>query len=160
MNITNSRVMLILAISGLLLSPPVFAADDNETEVKAAAAKFYSALNTMFTGELGPMKEVWSHADDVTYMGPGGGFLVGWNNVLPEWEKQAALKYGGSVEPKEIHVIAGKDLAVVQNYEEGTNTNVNGKPSKVSLRATNIFRKEDGKWKMISHQTDLFSSRP
>jgi ketosteroid isomerase-like protein len=152
--------MLILAISGLLLSPPAFAADDSETEVKAAAARFYSALNTMFTGELSPMKEVWSHASDVTYMGPGGGFQVGWDKVLVEWQKQAALKYGGSVEPKAMQVIAGKDLAVVQNYEEGTNTNVNGKEAKVSLRATNVFRKEDGKWKMVSHHTDLFSSRP
>ena len=32
------------------------------------------SLNLMFAGDLGPMKDVWSHADDVTYMGPDGGF--------------------------------------------------------------------------------------
>jgi hypothetical protein len=56
----------------------------------------------MFTGELQPMKEVWSHKDDVTYMGPGGGFRLGWKAVLADWEKQAALKLGGKVEPKDI----------------------------------------------------------
>ena len=30
-----------------------------------------------------------------------------------------------------------------------------GKPQAVSIRATNLFRKEDGTWKMIGHHTDL-----
>jgi len=46
---------------------------DDEQAVREAAAKFYSALNVMFSGDAGPMKDVWSHAADVTYMGPGGG---------------------------------------------------------------------------------------
>jgi ketosteroid isomerase-like protein len=28
-------------------------------------------------------------------------------------------------------------------------------PEKVSIRATNIYRKENGQWKMIGHHTDL-----
>ena len=87
----------------------------DEKAVRAATEQFYAALNTMFTGELGPMKDVWSHAGDVTYMGPAGGLQVGWNQVLKEWE-------------------AGRE---------------------VSIRATNLFRKEHGTWKMIGHHTDL-----
>jgi hypothetical protein len=30
----------------------------------------------------------------------------------------------------------------------------------VSIRATNLFRKEDGSWKMIGHQTDLLPFLP
>ena len=30
-----------------------------------------------------------------------------------------------------------------------------GEIQKVSIRATNIFRKEDGQWKMIGHHVDL-----
>ena len=45
--------------------------DRSDTKAVAeAVAGFYAALNTMFKGDLGPMLEVWSHADDVTYMGP------------------------------------------------------------------------------------------
>jgi ketosteroid isomerase-like protein len=88
-------------------------------------------------------------------MSPGGGFQVGWKKVLPVWKKQAAMKLGGSVEPAQIHVVIGKEIAVVQNYENGKNTNAAGKPQKVSIRATNVFRKENGKWKMIAHHTDL-----
>lgn len=54
-----------------------------------------------------------------------------------------------------MHIIVGEELTVVQNYEKGENTNVEGKTQRVSIRATNLFRKEDGKWKMIGHHTDL-----
>jgi len=39
---------------------------DGKQAVRDAAAKFYSALNVMFKGDAGPMKDVWSHAADVT----------------------------------------------------------------------------------------------
>lgn len=128
---------------------------DDEKAVMEAAAQFYAALNAMFAGNLGPMKEVWSHADDVTYMGPGGGFQVGWNQVFANWQAQADMKLGGEVKPEGMQITVGQDLAVTLNYEKGENTDAEGKPQKVSIRATNLFRKEDGKWKMIGHHTDL-----
>ena len=131
------------------------AAEKNEQGVSQAVAQFYTALNAMFTGELGPIKEIWSHANDVTYMGPGGGFQVGWDQVLATWETQAAKKLGGKVEPADIRITVGQDLAIVSDIEKGENTNADGKVEKVSIRATNLFRKEGGKWKMIGHHTDL-----
>lgn len=127
----------------------------NEEGVKAAAAQFYSALNAMFTGDLEPMKAVWSHADDVTYMGPGGGFRIGWEAVQADWAQQAALKLGGKVTPEDMRITVGKDLAVVHNYEKGENFDAGGNPLTVSIRATKVFRKENGEWKLISAHTDL-----
>lgn len=37
------------------------------------------------------------------------------------------------------------------------NRPVSGKPVEVRIRATNVFRKERGGWKMIHHQTDMFA---
>ena len=144
-----------MTVAGLMAANIVLAAEKDEQGVRQAVAQFYTALNTMFTGELGPMKEVWAHANDVTYMGPGGGFQVGWDQVLAEWEAQAAKKLGGKVEPADIRITAGQDLAIVSDIEKGENTNAAGKVEKVSIRATNLFRKERGKWKMIGHHTDL-----
>ena len=101
------------------------------------------------------MKKVWSHADDVTYTGPRGGFQVGWDDVLADWEAQAALKLGGEVQPEAVQITVGRDLAITQCYERGSNINAGGKRQDVSIRATNLFRKEGGKWKMIGHHTDL-----
>lgn len=129
-------------------------ATGGEPAAREAAASFYSALNVMFTGEVGPMTEVWSHRDDVTYMGPTGGLKTGWAAVRKDWEAQAALKLGGTVKPEDMHVTVDGGLAVVQNVEKGENV-VDGKPQIVSIRATSVFRFEDGKWKMMTHHTDL-----
>jgi ketosteroid isomerase-like protein len=127
----------------------------DEGSVQAAVAQFYTALNAMFNGDLAPMDAIWSHADDVTYMGPAGGYRVGWDQVRADWQQQAAQKLGGTVKPEAARITMSKDLAVVHNYEKGENTNAEGNPAMVSIRATNVFRKEGGKWKMIGHHTDL-----
>jgi ketosteroid isomerase-like protein len=133
----------------------VYGAEADQKVVAEAVARFYAALNAMFTGDVAPMTEVWSHADDVTYLGPGGGIQVGWSQVAAEWQKQAAMKLGGSIKPEKMHITVGNDLAVTNNLEKGENTNTGGQPQKVSIRATNVFRKENGKWKMIGHHVDL-----
>jgi ketosteroid isomerase-like protein len=122
--------------------------------VTAAANGFYGALNQMFTGDLTAMKAVWSHADDVTYMGPGGGVQRGWSAVQAEFQKQADMKLGGKVDGDEMQFTVGSDFAVLTDYERGENTNADGKVSSVSLRATSTFRLENGAWKMIGHHTD------
>lgn len=148
-----SIAILAIFVFGLVYQSSALASEKVTDEVRAAVDEFYSALNVMFTGDVGPMQEIWSHADDVTYMGPGGGFLVGWNRVLPEWKRQASLKLGGKVEPEEIQITVGRDLAIVSNYEIGENT-VDGERQEVMIRATNLLRYENGKWKMIGHHTD------
>jgi ketosteroid isomerase-like protein len=44
---------------------------------------------------------------------------------------------------------------VVQNLELGENVNAEGELEEISIRATNVFRMEDGRWRMIGHHTDL-----
>jgi ketosteroid isomerase-like protein len=148
------RSMVVLAWV-ILLAVGIARADSEQKAVERATAQFYAALNAMFTGDLGPMKEVWSHTSDVSYMGPGGGFQVGWDEVMASWEEQAAKKLGGSVKPMGMRITVGHDLAIVSNYEIGENSNAGGQTAKVSIRATNLFRKENGAWKMIGHHTDL-----
>jgi ketosteroid isomerase-like protein len=125
-----------------------------EMAVRQAADQFYAALNAMFKGDIAPMKTVWSHADDVAYMGPGGSIKIGWSKVLKDWESQAARKLGGKVSPKDTHFTVGEEIAVMYTLESGENTNIGGKAEKVAIRATNLFRKEGGAWKMIGHHTD------
>ena len=143
-----------LAIAFALFSTAATAAESGKDAVLAANAQFYAALNKMFVGEVAPMEAVWSHAGDVTYMGPNGHVEHGWSAVLKAWQGQAAVKLGGKVEPTDVQAIVGIDVAVVTDYEEGENTNANGKVAKLKLRGTNVFRKEEGAWKMVGHHTD------
>jgi ketosteroid isomerase-like protein len=54
-----------------------------------------------------------------------------------------------------LHVTVGEDLAITHSWERGQNVGADGKVEVVSIRATNVFRKEGGAWKMIGHHTDL-----
>jgi ketosteroid isomerase-like protein len=155
------RTKVLVFSSAVCLAAAACWASDNAAPatdsqaVEQAAAQFYAGLNAMFTGDAGPMQEIWSHADDVTYMGPGGGITVGWNQVRQAWDAQAGLKLGGNVEPTDTHVTVGDGLAFTQCLERGSNLNADGNTVQVSIRATNVFRKENGQWKMIGHHTDL-----
>ncbi|MEM7124050.1 MAG: nuclear transport factor 2 family protein [Pseudomonadota bacterium] len=127
---------------------------DEERAVSEADDKFFAALNAMFVGDLEPMKALWSHADDVAYLGPAGIFLTGWPAILEDWEKQAALKLGGEIHVTQRHLTVGDGLAVAHHRAEATNRDRNGNMVDVSLRGTNVFRKEDGEWRLIAHHAD------
>lgn len=129
--------------------------------VKAATENFYAALNTMFTGNGKPIKDLWSHTRDITYMGPNGLYLIGWDAIEQEWNRQAASKLGGRVTPERIHIVAGADMAMLNCIESGENI-VNGKKETVQIRSSTVFRKENHVWKVIGHQTDQlgYMSKP
>lgn len=151
--ILSTALALVLTTS--CFADPNLAANEDLRAVEAANNQFYAALNTLFTGDAEPMSQVWSHADDVTYMGPGGGFLKGWKHVGATWEEQAALKLGGKIRCTDLRITIGGNLAFAHCYEEGSNIDAEGQPLRVSIRATNLFRKENGEWKMVGHHTDL-----
>lgn len=156
------RLKMMFLATMLCLAPAAICFGDQTSDssndlqgVQKATAEFYTALNSLFTGDAAPMCQVWSHADDVTYMGPAGGFQVGWEQIRSLWESQAELKLGGQVLPENVHTTVGRDLAIVNCLEVGSNVDAEGQVVQVSIRVTNIFRKENGEWKMIGHHTDL-----
>ncbi len=148
--------LLVVTGMALIVATPARAADDDTQAVKAAVATFHGALNSLFTGDAAPMKASWSHADDVTYMGPTGTKQVGWSQVEPHWDKQAAKKLGGKVDAVDVHVTASPQLGVAVYYEKGENI-IDGQVQPVSIRATTTFRKENGQWKVIGHHTDTLA---
>lgn len=127
---------------------------NNEYAIVASTDNFYSALNTLFTGNSQPMKDAWSHDDDVTYMGPDGLYLVGWDNIERMWNSVATLKLGGRVNPQQLHTVIATDMALINCVEIGENE-VNGKAETVSIRSSTVFCKRSGAWKVVAHQTDL-----
>ena len=60
--------------------------------VRDAAMQWYVALNAMLKGDPEPFAALYSHADDVTYMGAEGGMRVGWDATYADWKAQAAKR--------------------------------------------------------------------
>jgi ketosteroid isomerase-like protein len=125
-----------------------------QAAVRKVLDRYMIALNTVLAGDADPMKDVWSHADDITYMGPTGKVLNGWKEIEKSWEFQAGRKLGGKCQGSDISIFAGKDLAVVVYLEKG-NLNLKDQPVDFSIRGTTTFRLEEGNWKVIGHHTDI-----
>ncbi len=125
----------------------------DKDELHGAVEGFYDALDSVFAGDAGPMGQVWSHAADITCMGPAGDLLVGWPPIEATWVAQAGVVESGTVRPEGIHVFASGDLGVSVGFEHG-HVVIGGRSSNVHARATNVFRREDGVWRMIGHHTD------
>lgn len=154
----RTAILMAAGVLTLVLSTAVSARETNGNQsdvaaVQAATNEFYKALNAMFVGAIEPMDAVWSHEDDITYMGPDGTVDVGYEQTFSNLRKQAEMKLGGEIHHEQIMLTVGKDLAVMECFELGDNL-VDDKPVQVSLRVTNIFRKEQGEWKLIGHHTD------
>lgn len=121
--------------------------------IEEAAQEFYAALQELLAGDAAPMLDLWSHADDVTYMSPLGGILVGRESVRESWQEQAGLRFGGRVAPEELRHFSSDGLGFVVGFERGT-IEIDGAETPVDIRATSMFRVEDGRWRMIGHHTD------
>jgi ketosteroid isomerase-like protein len=123
-------------------------------DVQSAADRFYAALNDLLQGDAEPILACWSHADDVSYMGPFGDQRIGWEAVSEAWREQLEMGIGGHVVPEHLHLVVGTDLAVTVGFEHGTGHQIDGRETGVDFRVTNVFRLEDGELKMIGHHTD------
>jgi len=147
----------ILLVSSLLLlacQPQTNTPMSTETVI-AANTTLYTSLNAMFEGDFGPISNVWSHSDSITYMGPFGGKLVGWEAVGADFKQVTDMKIGGSIRQEGVSVHVGEDMAYVACTEVGENIGPDGKPVQVRHRATNVFQLENGEWKLIHHHTDI-----
>ena len=119
-----------------------------------AQDEFYRTLNVMLGGDAAPVLAVWSSSDDVTYGGPFGGFVSGRDAVVEAFEASADMGLGGSIEVSDVHVLEGADMGYSVCIEHGKDHAINGQPVSLVHRATNIFRKEDGSWRLTHHHTD------
>ena len=126
----------------------------NENDIRAATVLFYAAFNSSLHGNLAPMSAVWSHRPDVTSLSAAGGHAKGWNDVYAGFQNMARLYPGGSIEARDMTVVAGKDMGYSVCIETGQLRSSEGPMVKFNQRATNIFRLEDGSWKLIHPHAD------
>jgi ketosteroid isomerase-like protein len=125
-----------------------------EGDVRAASDRFYDALDRMANGDAGPMMEVWSHRDDVTTMHPLGGREVGWEAVREPWETVASMADSGEITRTDQLIRVLGDAAYEVVTEKASMT-LAGQSLDAAYRATNVYRLEDGEWKIVHHHADI-----
>ena len=125
-----------------------------ESGVRAASERFYDALEGMANGDASSMADVWSHEDDVTTMHPIGGREEGWEAVSESFAGVASASTDGTVTRSDqaIRVIGN---CAYELCTESVSWTFAGEPMSLEGRTTNVYRKENGEWKIVHHHADL-----
>ena len=135
---------------------------DPET-LRAASERFYAAANAVVRGDAQPMLAVWSHNADVTYCDPAGGIYRGWEALQAYWEHGAQLNRAAdsrvTARPEIVAMLVVGELGYTVALEHVEAVAADGVRRMVG-RATNIFRREQGEWRMIDRHAEPGREEP
>ena len=123
----------------------------------------HRALNALVRGDPEPKKKMFSHGEDVSLANPLGPPVRGWGNVEPTLERAVSqVREGEPIRFERISEYATADLAYVLEIER-TRAKLGGSEeiAPFSLRATTVWRREDGAWKIAHRHADpITAPRP
>ncbi|HEY8742879.1 MAG TPA: nuclear transport factor 2 family protein [Chloroflexota bacterium] len=126
-------------------------------DVADASARFYAAVNQLQKGDPEPMFALWSHRADVLNAGPQGGRQQGWEEVRAYFANAARLAGANpgavSATVSDAIITMVGDIAYVYGTEEVQVTG-DGQVRRFTARATNIYRREAGGWKLVYRHAD------
>ena len=116
-------------------------------------ARCHEAIRHQSQGRPEPFLRLWSHADDVSLMGGVGGHQVGIHDVTELLTAAAKTLNYETWDAENLVTGFGETLGFTVELERLTR-HVDGKLEEMSLRATSIYRREDGAWKVIHRHGD------
>jgi ketosteroid isomerase-like protein len=111
------------------------------------------ALGELVEGRPEAFKALWSHTDDVVIMGAFGGYERGWGQVSArlDWAAEGIKATDRAAE--NVVTVVGNDVAYTVDLEHMTRL-VGDHPKPRTLRCTQIYRRENGEWKVILRHAD------
>lgn len=113
----------------------------------------YDAERALHNGDAGPRRALWSRNEPVTVLGA-------WRNAIGQQQLDdlfTSLERSFSdCTSYEVELLAYDvvgDLAYTACFEH-TSACVNGRPRTYTLRATQVYRREDGEWRVAHRHGD------
>jgi ketosteroid isomerase-like protein len=134
---------------------PTAAGDSN---VQAFLPQWEAAQSRFVNGDPTLWKRNASHRDDATVLGAFGGYEKGWNDVGPryDWASSQFKESGAKMKVEYLNTGTSGDLAFTVSIERQEEVRLGDqrKPAPRALRVTQIFRNEDGAWKLLHRHAD------
>ena len=105
-------------------------------------------------------KLLWSRRDDVTLANPFGPPVVGWEAVSARLDLAASnYRDGQDYEFENISTVVTRELAyTVETERIRTRVGSSNELTAIAIRATTVFRREDGTWKVTHRHGDTITS--
>lgn len=151
--------LMVSANAGHGAEPPAQAT--TTADLEAMLAEYAGAATKFYDGHPEAVKELWSHADDVTLSGAAGGETAkGWSNVSARLDWASSQFSRGSKEVELIQKTVSGDFAYVVQYEH-IRFHPPGKPtrSRRDYRVTTVFRREAEGWRVVHRHADTQMDR-
>ena len=130
-----------------------------DSSFRAFLAEWEKAQSRFINGDPTLWKQNSSHREDATILGGFGGYgEKGWEAVGARYDWASSQYKGGgaTVKVEYVNIGVSGDLAftVAIERQEGVRVGDQQNPTRRALRATQIFRKEDGAWKLLHRHAD------
>ena len=118
--------------------------------------RYQLALDGFMKGDPEPVQELFSHRDDASLANPYGPPVRGWDGIARTTEHAASLRRDGGARGFEIVAknVTPELAYVVQIEHLESKVGESEEITPYSLRATMIFRPEDGTWKVVHRHAD------
>jgi ketosteroid isomerase-like protein len=132
-----------------------------DASFKTFLAEFERGTSGFVNGDATLWKQHASHRDDVTLMGGWGTTERGWREAGAryDWAVARFAPSGATVSFDYLASGVSGDLAYTVTIERST-VRITGQPAPASmaLRVTQLFRRENGAWKMMHRHADPLMS--
>ena len=127
---------------------------ETDAFLEATMGRYRAAETALHNGDAAPRKAMWARTEPVTLLGAALGG-TGWDEIEPVFDRlQATFSNCTSCEQEIIAAGASGDLAYIVAFEH-TTVSIEDAPARpYTLRATTVFRREDGEWKVAHRHAD------
>ena len=126
-------------------------------DVDELIERYFRAQGEFLRGNPKPVKDLFSHREDVTIANPYGPPVRGWDEVAKSIEHAASLRRDGTFVSWQIvaKYVTAELAYVVQIERARAKIGAREEISPLAVRATMNFRpEEDGEWKIVHRHAD------
>jgi len=120
------------------------------------------AARAYVSGDAAPLGRIVAHSSPATFFAPRGGYVQGADEVRATYQHDAESFDSGSDSHFEIlHMAASDGIAYWTGFQRAS-ARMRGHSEAIpfNLRVTEVFRREDGDWKLIHRHADSLVSEP
>ena len=128
---------------------------DREDFLTTFVPQMVAAEAALHNGDLQPRLRLWAHSDPVTLFGALGPCNYGWADVQTTFEwlaPQFSPCHGYHLDL--IAADVSGDLAYTVGLERSAHVMEDGRVAERILRATQIYRREEGSWHVVHRHGD------